>query len=143
MNPTTTLQTLDELLGILSCSLPAYLADAKPWTPLSDRQQKLQAAIGRLAADQQRYAERVREAIVSLGGRPDPGRFPQSFAAKNDLSIEFLRREIVERQQHDIEAVARCAAALAETASLHALAEEILGNAEGHFDILKEMTKDE
>ena len=41
-------------------------------------------------ADQQRYARRVTEAIAARGGRPDPGRFPMEFMAKNDLALEFL-----------------------------------------------------
>jgi bacterioferritin (cytochrome b1) len=137
MKSLLTIRVLNQLLGCLCRSLPAYLADARPWAQSGDQQ--LHAAIDRLVADQDRYAKRVGEAIVELGGRPDPGSFPKGFAAKNDLSLTFLRQEVLDRQEQDIATIEACAAELEGDAALHALAEEILGNAKGHRDILKEM----
>ena len=88
------------------------------------------------------YAERVADAIVQCGGQPDPGRFPTEFAAKNDLSIEFLLREVVADQERDVAAIAACVGRLGGASALHALAEEILGNAKGHLDILQELMKE-
>ena len=82
---------LNRLLGLLCRSLPAYLADAKPWARPERR--PIRTALDRLVADQQLYARRVAEAITQRGGRPDPGRFPTEFAAKNDLSLEFSSRK--------------------------------------------------
>jgi hypothetical protein len=137
MKSLLTIRVLNQLLGCLCRSLPAYLADAKPWAQSGD--ERLHAAIERLVADQNRYAQRVGEAIIELGGRPDPGCFPKGFAAKNDLSLIFLRQEVIDRQEQDILAIERCAAELEGDAALHALAEEVLGNAKGHRDVLKEM----
>jgi hypothetical protein len=134
-------QTLNELLGIIGGSLPAYLADARPWTPSDDPQ--LRSAFERLAADQRRYARRLSDAITEHGGRPDSGRFAMNFTAKNDLSLKFLRQEVIDRQEQDILAIRRCADRLEDVSSLHSLAEEMLGNARGHLDILKDMMKDE
>jgi hypothetical protein len=78
----------------------------------------------------------VAEAIGERGGRPDPGRFPTEFAAKNDLSLAFLLREIVESQRDEIASIERCVGQLEAESALHALAEEVLGNAKGHLDIL-------
>ena len=128
---------LNRLLGLLCRSLPAYLADAKPWTGFGRGQ--VQAALDRLVADQQRYARRVAEAITQLGGRPDPGRFPAAFAAKNDLALDFLLQEVLDCQEQDVALIAHYAAQLEGMPALHALAEEILGNAKGHLDVLKEM----
>lgn len=136
-----TIEVLNKLLRILCRSLPAYLADAKPWEHSKERQ--LCAALDRLVVDQRRYARRVTEAIVERGGRPDPGRFPTEFTAKNDLALEFLRREIIRQQEQDVAAIQQCAEAFEGAASLHSLAEEILGNARGHLEILKEGTKHE
>lgn len=140
MQSSATIRVLDELLGILCRSLPAYLADAKPWTSGEDQNQKLYAAIGHLAADQKRYARRVTHAITDLGSRPNPKYFPKGYAAKNDLALEYLRQEVIGQQEEDVLAIERCAAQLEGIASLHSLAEEISGNAKGHLDILKEMT---
>ena len=63
-------------------------------------------------ADQQRYARRVAEAITRRGGRPNPGHFPVEFTAKNDLALDFLFREVVAHQEHDVAMIERCAAEL-------------------------------
>jgi hypothetical protein len=136
MTLTSTIQTLNDLLHILCRSLPAYLVDAKPWA--SSGNQQVCKILDRLGADQQRYARRVERAIIDLGGRPDPGCFPKSFAAKNDLSVEYLRQEVIAQLEQDIAAIEVCAAQLSNTALFHALAEEILGNAKGHLEIFKE-----
>lgn len=135
------IRTLDELLTVLCRSLPAYLADAKPWT--QSQNQQLREALDHLVADQRRYAHRVAEAITEYGGRPDPGRFPSEYAAKNDLSIDYLRPEIIEGQERDIATIEQCVARLEGIAPLHSLAEEILGNARGHLDILNQTMNDE
>ena len=63
MNAFEAIPVLNELLRILCRSLPAYLADAKPWAQSDDQQ--LRAALDHLVADQQRYARRVAEAITA------------------------------------------------------------------------------
>jgi hypothetical protein len=132
---------LNRLLALLCRSLPAYLADAKPWARADRRQ--IRTALDRLVADQRLYARRVADAIVQRGGRPNPGPFPAEFAAKNDLALAFLLREVVDYQEHDVLSIEHCAVLLEGEPALHALAEEILGNTKGHRDILKEMMKDE
>jgi hypothetical protein len=132
--------TLNRLFAVLCRSLPAYLASAEPWAR-SDRP-RARAALDHLMADQQMYAQRVAEAIIEHGGRPNPGPFPPEFAAKNDLSIEFLLPEVIEYQEQDALAIERCAVALEGDPALHALAEEILGNIKGHLDLLKELLND-
>jgi hypothetical protein len=140
MKPFEVIQVLNRLLRTLCRSLPMYLADAKPWVRSEDT--KLQAALNYLVADRQMYAQRLAEAVESRGGRPDTGRFSTEFTAKNDLSLEFLLIELIEDQELDVAAIAHYAAQLAGDPALHALAEEILGNARGHLDILVEIAKD-
>jgi hypothetical protein len=94
-------------------------------------------------SDQQMYARRVAEAITERGGRPDPGRFPMSMTAKNDLSLEFLLREVIDDQRRTAAAVEHCAALLEDAPPLHSLAEETFGNVRGHLDTLTEMMNDE
>jgi hypothetical protein len=140
MDSRKTIEVLNGLLAILCRSLPAYLAEARPWAQSADP--RLRQAIEHLVADQNRYAQRITEMITKYGGRADPGRFPSEFAAKNDLSLDFLRHELLLRQEQNIAAIARCVVELEESAPLHALAEEILGNAKGHLDILTEKIRD-
>ena len=136
-----TIPLLNRLLALLCRSLPAYLADARPWTGIG--KPEIQTLLDRLVADQQRYARRVAEAITQRGERPNPGHFPTEFTAKNDLALDFLFREVVAHQEHDVAMIERCAAELETAPALHALAEEILGNARGHFDVLLDKLKDE
>lgn len=131
------IQVLDRLLKILCRSLPAYLADVKSWT--RPDQQQIQSAIDHLVADQRQFAQRVSDAIVERGGRPNPGRFSSEFTAKNDLALEFLLREVLDYQEQDVEMIEYYVAQLESSPVLHVLAEEILGNAKGHRDILEEM----
>jgi hypothetical protein len=140
MNAMENIPVLNRLLGLLCRSLPAYLADIKTLgRPEGD---KVRIALNRLVADQQMYALRVADAIAERGQRPNPGRFPSEFMAKNDLSLEFLFQEIVAGQDRDVLSISQCVAQLEGTSDLHALAEEILGNAKGHLDILLEMVKE-
>jgi hypothetical protein len=139
MKPFEAIQVLNRLLNILCRSLPAYLADAKPWSRSNHR--PLQAAFDRLVADQQLYARRLSDAITQRGARPDPGSFPPEFSAKNDLSLNFLLQNVIQCQRQDIISIEQCVAELESESVLHALAEEILGNAKGHLDILKEQMK--
>jgi hypothetical protein len=141
MNAMETIPVLNRLLGLLCRSLPAYLADVK--TLGRPDGERVRTALNRLVADQKMYAQRVADAITQCGGQPSPGRFPTEFTAKNDLSIEFLLQEIVACQDQDVVSIARCVGQLEGASALHALAEEILGNAKGHLDILVELAKDQ
>ncbi|MCE5269089.1 MAG: hypothetical protein LLG00_14535 [Planctomycetaceae bacterium] len=131
--------SLNRILGLLCHSLPAYLSEAKPWRGFSYGE--VDAVIERLAADQHRYARRVAEAITRLGGQPNPGHFRAAFAAKNDLSMDYLLHDVLECQEQDIASITRYAAEVDGVPALHALIEEILGNAKGYRDVLKGMAK--
>jgi hypothetical protein len=139
MNSIEAIPVLNRLFGLLCRSLPAYLADVNPsaW-PEGER---IRVAIDRLVTDQRMYAQRVAEAITARGARPHPGRFPTEYTSKNDLSLVFLLPQVVDYQREDIEAIEQCVTQLEGDSALHALAEEILGNAKGHLDILVELLK--
>ena len=85
------------------------------------------------------------EAIVEHGGRPDPGRFPIEFTAKNDLGAGVpAAGRSPSGSSRDVEATPAVRRRLGRCMpSLHALAEEILGNARGHLEILEPMSEDE
>jgi hypothetical protein len=128
---------LNRLLRILSRSLPMYLRQAKPWT--SQQEQPIQAALGRLAADQQALADRVARAVLACGGQPEPGPFPTAFASVNDVDLAFVLQRVIDLGHRDLAALERCVADLGPWPELRALAEEVLGNAQGHLDILQDL----
>ena len=137
MNHAKIVDVLDRLLQTLCRSLPMYLQEAKPWIRRDEH--PAEAAMDHLAADQRTLAERVAEAILEHGGRPEMGRFPLEFAATNDLSVDFLLQKVVDRQRQDIATIEQCVDALAEAPLPKSLAEEIQGNAPAHLDILEEL----
>jgi bacterioferritin (cytochrome b1) len=127
---------LNGLLRVLYRSLPMYLVEAKPW--VDRRCEKLYAAVTHVAADQRLFAQRLAEAILAHGGRPQPGSFPPQFTSTHDLAVDFLLKRLIENQRRDVQAVRLAAGQLAETPELAALAEEILGNARGHLETLEQ-----
>jgi hypothetical protein len=139
MNDSDAKVVLERLLGLLCRSLPAYLADARPWAKSANP--ALVSELERLAADQDRYARRVADAIVAGGGRPEPGRFPIEYTSKHDLNLAFLVQEVIDGLHRDADTVKHCAAQLEDLPPLHSLAEEIHGNLRGHLDLLREMSK--
>ena len=136
-----TIPVLNRLLVLMCRSLAAYLAEARPWTV--HRQAGDSNPVGPLGGRPAAVCPPRRRGHHPAAARPNPGHFPVEFTAKNDLALDFLFREVVAHQEHDVAMIERCAAELETAPALHALAEEILGNARGHFDILLEKLKEE
>jgi bacterioferritin (cytochrome b1) len=137
MGASKVLPVLNRLYQTLSRSLPVYLADARPFA--RGESQPLKDELARVAADQLALADRVALRIVELADHPEPGGFPMQFTSVHDLEIDFLLRRVIEIQRRDIEALKECAVALADQPQLQSLAEEAIGNAEGHLEIMEEM----
>ena len=135
MNSSHVVGTLGRLLHVLCRSLPMYLEDAKPWTCQDD--QPAERALANLVADARTFSLRVADAILDLRGQPNAGRFPSSFTAIHDLSLSFLMPRVVQSQRDDVATIEQCVAELASVPLVRPLAEEILGNARGHLDILE------
>ncbi len=126
---------LNRLLRILCRSLPMYLRDARPWSAVEG--DPTLAALAAIVADQERFACRTAQAILDQGGQPEPGPFPMEFASMNDAGLDYLLGQVIESQRRDLPRIERCAAELADFPALCALAEEALGNAQAHLDILE------
>jgi hypothetical protein len=135
INPPEVIDSLNCLLRTLSRSLAMYLSDARPWANREDM--PAWREIDDLVFDQTHYAQRVSEAISERDGRLDPGSFPAAYTAIHDLSLEFLYRKVIESHCRDIETIERCAAELDDYPALESLADEILGNARGHLELLE------
>jgi hypothetical protein len=130
------LGVLDGVLRTLCRGLPQYLVEAKPWLQNDDA--SFLAALRNLIADQRHYASRVANAVAARGGRPEPGPFPLEYGSINDLSLDFLKKRILEQLREDYVALTRTAKQLTDQHELHALVEEIVGNYRGHLEVLEE-----
>jgi hypothetical protein len=132
---------LNRLLAIHYRSLPMYLHCAWPWTRPADegsRDQQIAETLRHVVADQQRFVERISDALLDEGADIDPGAFPMEYTDLHDLSIEFLGKQLIDRQRRDIASIASCVRELADDPYLKSLAEEALGAAKGHLDSLVE-----
>lgn len=141
MNSTHTIGLLNRLYSIHSCSLPAYLSYAKPWG-LRDASHTKQV-LEQLAHDKADLADRIGSTILQLDGEIAGGEFPMVFTGWHDLSYNFLIRKMIEYQQRDIAAIEQCAAELNSSPAARALAEECLGAAKAHLELLQESAKRE
>jgi hypothetical protein len=92
-----------------------------------------------IAEDQQLMVDRIGSAIMAAGGCPYLGEYPMSFTGMHDLSVDYLVRQVAQRQERDIQTMRECVALLQHTTAPRALAEEALGAAEGHLQNLKEL----
>jgi hypothetical protein len=134
-------EILHRLLNLLCRGLPSYAVEINPW--MQPDQEPLRRTLADLAADRRLYANRAAQAISQRGEHPDPGPFPLKYTGLNDVSLEYLAREVLDSLQVDIEVLREFSAQLAGNPDLHALAQEILGNTIGHAEILEKMMRGE
>ncbi|MHC4399701.1 MAG: hypothetical protein ACYTG0_08480 [Planctomycetota bacterium] len=132
---------LNRLLRILSSSLPTYLKHTRPWSRRNAHDAR--EALARLADDQQRYVERIAEAVRRLKGRVEPGSFPMQFASTHDLAVEYLVKMAIECQSRDVAAIRQCVVWLAGEPDVGPMAEEILRNQTGYLEGFKSLVDEE
>lgn len=135
MTPPDRIALLNPLFGRLCTSLPVYASQVRLWVGRGDDQAA--AMLCRLAADDQRLAQRLAGAIRRAGGRPAPGTFPPEYTSLHDVSAGFVLKRAVSARQSDL-AAARCLAAqMGDTAEDRPLVEEIIRTWEDHVQDLK------
>jgi hypothetical protein len=143
MTPEVSIDVMNRLLAILYRSLPMYLHDAQPWQGKGD--ERAANVLALIVEEQRKEAERVAEFILDHGGRPDPGDYPLEFSDANwhFVGLDYLLRPLIEHQRIDVERIARCVADLHDNRSARVLAEEALGAAKAHLDLLEELAAPE
>lgn len=134
----STIDVLNRLSVAHSRSLPVYLSYAGPWIPASEGRNG--ETLLQVAADQKRMADRIGTMLLDLGGTVDPGKFPLKYTALHDLSYEYLLGKLVENQRQTVRTIEACAADLTLAPLARSLAEEALGEARGHLEMLEELT---
>jgi hypothetical protein len=130
---------LNRLLVIIYRSLPMYLADAVPWMHPGD--EKAKHVLNHIATDYRMYSGRIADSLLARRERFTFGEYPMTFTDTHDLSLDYLIRELVDYQRQDIAEIEKCVVDLKADGSARALAEEVLGNARGHLESLKELLK--
>jgi hypothetical protein len=133
------LSALNRLLRTVARSIAIYLDEARP---AAGADRALPAELDRLIADQRLFARRITDAILRRGGQPEPGPFPIEMARLNDLDIAYIAQQLVDHLHADAGAIEQCAVDLASDPQVRCLAEEVLGNIQGHLEILGEMMRE-
>ncbi len=130
-------EILNRVLAILCRSFPMYLEYARPAASKADRQAL--ETLAQLRSDQQAMAARIAAAIEAHGGVAYVGEFPLEYTDAHDLSLDFVTRLAIDYQQQDITVLNRCVQQLQLAPAALPLAEEALGLAKGHLDLLREL----
>jgi hypothetical protein len=137
MPSTETTDALNRVLAILERSFPQYLQYAKPYIPPG--REDVMRTIDEIVAGQDALAERVSETVFEAGDLPDDGKFPIEFTDTHDLSIDFLISEAIECQKQDVVDLKECVESLRLSPAAQMLAEEALGQAKGHLELLEQL----
>ena len=130
------LQTLNRIFIVLHRSLAMYLADAAPWTAFGHHTAR--ERLNNLVADQRDYARRLSLFLTSRRHTLDQGEFPMTYTDLHDLSLDYLMTELVRHQRQDVLSIERLVGELSGDPEARRLAEEVLGNARGHLELLEE-----
>ena len=137
MSPPSTTEILNRLLVLHERSLPMYLSYAPP-AGLA-RNPKAKAVLDQIVADQQRTVDRLATVILESNGVIDHGEFPMTFTSLHDLSLSYLLKLLIDRQEKTIAACERLADALNTAPYAQAAAREAVGEAKGHLENLQEL----
>jgi hypothetical protein len=137
MNAQDPTRILNQLLVLHHRSLARYLSYASPtWLRGDDPARK---TLETIAADQQERADQLGEMIVQEGGTVHFGGFPMHFTSYHDLSFDFLLDRLLEHHQRDVQRMQACVDQLNGFPTVRALAQEALGAARGHLELLEEL----
>jgi hypothetical protein len=137
MSPPSTTEILNRLLVLHVRSLPMYLSYAPPYE--LDRHEHAKEVLHQIVEDQKRTIDRLGTLILDSGGTVDYGEFPMSFTSLHDLSLAYLLKLLIERQQKFIAASAKLADMLSMAPYAQAAAREAVGETKGHLENLQEL----
>jgi hypothetical protein len=137
MSPPSTIEILNRLLILHERSLPAYLGYAPP--NQLDSHPSAKAVLDQIVVDQRRTIDRLGTIILDSNGTVDHGEFPMAFTSLHDLSLEYLLKLLIERQQKSIAACERLTDMLNMAPFAQAAAREAVGEAKGHLENLQEL----
>ncbi|QDS98711.1 hypothetical protein [Adhaeretor mobilis] len=129
--------SLNRLLAIQCRSFPQYLQWSRPYVPRG--REEIMETILTIVADQDAIADRISHMLQESNGWTRTGDFPMEFTDLHDLNIDFLLNAAVNYQEQDVEIIDSLVQQLSTSPAAKAVAEESLGMAKGHLDLLREL----
>ena len=136
MTTRSTAAVLNRLLGTVYHSLPMYLADVKTWVGPDAEALKM---LNQIVDDNRLYAQRIADALLDRHERVESGEYPMEFTGLHDCALEYLVGQLIVYQKRDIARMEECVSELREDPGARALAEEVLGAARAHLELLEEL----
>lgn len=136
MNSGQICNALNRIIAIHEGTLPLYLSDAAPWFGADTTARETLSAI---ASNQRTTIDRLGQIVLEHGAEVRHGSYPTEFTGYHDLSLDFLREEMIRRQMAEIAQLEAIADAMPESAEKSA-AEEALGAARGNLESLREIS---
>jgi hypothetical protein len=137
MATVNTVDILNRLYVLHYRSLAVYLHYAQPYQLARDP--RAAAVLAQMAEDHSRTADKFATMILEANGQVDPGEFPMSFTGLHDLSVEYLVKQLIDRQKKHIAACEKLADLISLAPFAQAAAREAVGEAKGHLDNLQEL----
>src|SRR5205823_11305343 len=137
MSPPSTTEILNRLLVLHMRSLPMYLSYAPPYE--LSRHERAKAVLDQIVEDQKRTVDRLGTLILDSGGTIDYGEFPMSFTSLHDLSLSYLLKLLIERQQKHVAVCDRLAVQLSMAPYAQAAARDAVGEAKGNLEYLPQL----
>ncbi|MCA9247767.1 MAG: hypothetical protein KDA42_11640 [Planctomycetales bacterium] len=130
---------LNRLLTILARSFPNYLIYAHP--SVTAGRQAVLDVLASVRDEQQLLCTRICNFLQQQGVVPTVGDFPLEYTDAHDLGIDYVLKLLVSYQQQDIAAIEECVEQLRLAPAALAFAEEALGLARGHLELIEEQLR--
>lgn len=137
MTSANPVDVLNRLIVLHNRSLAMYLRYASPTWLRGDEQAR--RVLQQVGDDHQQTVDRLGEMVVDLDGAVYFGGFSMTFTSYHDLSFAFLLLRLIEAQRNIIATIEECARQLEAFPMARALAEESLGAARAHLELLEEL----
>ena len=140
MIPAKPMDILGRLFYLQACSLPRYVVHASPYVAPGD--EHLFERLHAVAAEQERMAGRLAEAVLARHGRLPRVVFPMRYTSVHDLELRHLIGQIVQEQRAVVKEIEAAVNALADDAGLHQLASEMRSAESAHLTLLEVLAAD-
>lgn len=137
LKPERSVEILNQLVGMLDCSLARYLSYAQPWARRP--YMLLDALARRLSHEHESFAACIAQLIVARRGIISRRQFPMDFTYYNDLSLEYLAPRLLEHQRALIVSAEQCAGELTHDPEAQRLVNQLVTSLRQYSSLLVEL----
>jgi hypothetical protein len=122
---------LNEILVTLHRSLPVYLSHAAPWVAYGN--EEAHRVLARIVEEKEDHVHRLTELLDARRYTIGRGEFPMDYTSLHDVSLDFLIKQLIRDQRHEVQRIESCERRLAGDREARVLAAEVLETAQRHL----------